>query len=199
MSLEEKSIDKPRTKPAEVRLEELMNAAEILFLDKGFDATTVSEIVKKADVAKGTYYHYFSAKTDVLDALRTRYMDWYLNKIEQAMNSCSQQDQREQLKQWCEMSVAAYVEKQSLHDMLFHQVFHQSANIHEDRALQQLQSLLLAGNKSKAWSVNQPELMSILIYHGMHAAVDNLDHSKEYTKNSLGQLLYQRFIQLLKN
>ena len=71
-----------------------MNAAETLFLDKGFDATTVSDIVKKAG-SERTYYHYFSAKTDVLDALRTRYMDWYLNKIDNAMNACSQQDHRE--------------------------------------------------------------------------------------------------------
>lgn len=52
MSLEEKNIDKPRTKPAEVRLEELMNAAETLFLEKGFDATTVSDIVKQAGSLK---------------------------------------------------------------------------------------------------------------------------------------------------
>ena len=30
MSLEEKNIDKPRTKPAEVRLEELMNCDKII-------------------------------------------------------------------------------------------------------------------------------------------------------------------------
>ncbi len=114
MSLEEKNIDKPRTKPAEVRLEELMNAAETLFLEKGFDATTVSDIVKQAGVAKGTYYHYFTAKTDILDALRTRYMDWYIDKVEQAMASCQIQDFRAKLKQWCETSVIAYVEKQEI-------------------------------------------------------------------------------------
>ena len=198
MLLEEQTTDKSRTKPAEVRLEELMNAAETLFLDKGFDATTVSDIVKKAGVAKGTYYHYFSAKTDVLDALRTRYMDWYLNKIDNAMDACSQQDHREKLKQWCEISVIAYVEKQALHDMLFHQVFHQSSNIHENRALQQIQTLLIAGTENKTWHVTQPELTSTLIYHGMHAAVDNLDHSKEYTAKTLGNMLYQQFTQLLK-
>ncbi|MBI6215512.1 TetR/AcrR family transcriptional regulator [Proteus sp. DFP240708] len=198
MSLEEQITDKPRTKPAEVRLEELMNAAEALFLDKGFDATTVSDIVKKAGVAKGTYYHYFSAKTDVLDALRTRYMDWYLNKIDNAMDACSQQDHREKLKQWCEISVIAYVEKQELHDMLFHQVFHQSSNIHENRALQQIQTLLISGTENKTWHVTQPELTSTLIYHGMHAAVDNLDHSEEYTEKTLGNMLYQQFTQLLK-
>ncbi|MFU9074906.1 TetR/AcrR family transcriptional regulator [Proteus sp. LHD240705] len=198
MSLEEQITDKPRTKPAEVRLEELMNAAEALFLDKGFDATPVSDIVKKAGVAKGTYYHYFSAKTDVLDALRTRYMDWYLNKIDNAMDACSQQDHREKLKQWCEISVIAYVEKQELHDMLFHQVFHQSSNIHENRALQQIQTLLISGTENKTWHVTQPELTSTLIYHGMHAAVDNLDHSEEYTEKTLGNMLYQQFTQLLK-
>lgn len=198
MSLEEQTTDKPRTKPAEVRLEELMNAAEALFLDKGFDATTVSDIVKKAGVAKGTYYHYFSAKTDVLDALRTRYMDWYLNKIDNAMGACSQQDHREKLKQWCEISVIAYVEKQELHDMLFHQVFHQSSNIHENRALQQIQTLLTSGTENKTWHVTQPELTSTLIYHGMHAAVDNLGHSEEYTAKTLGNMLYQQFTQLLK-
>ncbi|WP_193015354.1 MULTISPECIES: TetR/AcrR family transcriptional regulator [Gammaproteobacteria] len=198
MSSEEQITDKPRTKPAEVRLEELMNAAETLFLDKGFDATTVSDIVKKAGVAKGTYYHYFSAKTDVLDALRTRYMDWYLSKIENAMSACSQQDYREKLKQWCEISVIAYVEKQKLHDMLFHQVFHQSNNIHENRALQQIQSLLIAGTENKTWQVTQLELTSTLIYHGMHAAVDNLGYSKEYTEKTLGEMLYQQFTQLLK-
>ncbi|HIE5326586.1 TPA: TetR/AcrR family transcriptional regulator [Proteus mirabilis] len=197
MSLEEKNIDKPRTKPAEVRLKELMNAAETLFLEKGFDATTVSDIVKQAGVAKGTYYHYFTAKTDILDALRTRYMDWYIDKIEQAMASCQIQDFRAKLKQWCETSVIAYVEKQELHDMLFHQVFHQSGNIHENRALQQLQKILMGGTENKTWQVLQPELTCTLIYHGMHAAVDNLEHSTEYTSQTLGALLYRQFTQLL--
>ncbi|MGV8604920.1 helix-turn-helix domain-containing protein, partial [Pseudomonas aeruginosa] len=62
----EKPARQPRTKPAEVRLEELMAAAQQLFLDKGGDATTISDIVAAAGVAKGTVYHYFQAKTDTL-------------------------------------------------------------------------------------------------------------------------------------
>lgn len=48
-------MKKPRTKPAKERLDDLMNAAEHLFLTKGFLETTVSEIVSQADVAKGTF------------------------------------------------------------------------------------------------------------------------------------------------
>lgn len=197
MSLEEQLTDKPRTKPAEIRLEELMNAAEALFLEKGFDATTVSDIVKKAGVAKGTYYHYFAAKTDVLEALRTRYMNWYLDKIADAIAKCEPHDYRAKLKQWCENSVIAYVEKRELHDMLFHHAFHQSGNIHENRAMQQLQAILVDGTKNKIWQVLQLELTSTLIYHGMHAAVDNLETSTEYTPDTLGEMLYQQFTQLL--
>ncbi|QAV24629.1 TetR/AcrR family transcriptional regulator [Proteus hauseri] len=197
MSLKEQLTDKPRTKPAEIRLEELMNAAEALFLEKGFDATTVSDIVKKAGVAKGTYYHYFAAKTDVLEALRARYMDWYLDKVADAIAKCEPHDYHSKLKQWCENSVIAYVEKRELHDMLFHQAFHQSGNIHENRAMQQLQAILVDGTKNKIWQVLQLELTSTLIYHGMHAAVDNLEASTEYTPDTLGEMLYQQFTQLL--
>ncbi|WP_372242088.1 TetR/AcrR family transcriptional regulator [Pseudomonas sp. Fl4BN1] len=44
---------RPRSKPAEVRLEELMAAAQSLFLSQGVEATTISEIVSRAEVAKG--------------------------------------------------------------------------------------------------------------------------------------------------
>lgn len=46
-----------------------MNAAERLFLEKGVDSTTINEIVEAAQVAKGTFYHYFSSKNEILRRL----------------------------------------------------------------------------------------------------------------------------------
>ncbi|WP_407604438.1 TetR/AcrR family transcriptional regulator, partial [Pseudomonas aeruginosa] len=66
---------KPRTKPAEVRLDELMAAAEKLFLAQGVEATTINEIVESAQVAKGTFYHYFSSKNEMLYALAVLYTE----------------------------------------------------------------------------------------------------------------------------
>ncbi|MEO5874287.1 MAG: TetR/AcrR family transcriptional regulator [Streptosporangiaceae bacterium] len=37
-----------------------------LFAEKGFDGTSVQEIVARAGVTKGALYHYFSAKEDIL-------------------------------------------------------------------------------------------------------------------------------------
>lgn len=44
----------------------IMDAAVRLFAAKGFDATTVQEIVDAAEVTKGALYHYFGAKDDLL-------------------------------------------------------------------------------------------------------------------------------------
>lgn len=44
----------------------LIECAERLFYEKGFDATAVREIVKAAGVAQGTFYLYFETKYDVL-------------------------------------------------------------------------------------------------------------------------------------
>lgn len=44
-------------------------AAIELFSEKGFEATTTSEIAKKAHVAEGTIYRYFKTKKDLLMAV----------------------------------------------------------------------------------------------------------------------------------
>jgi AcrR family transcriptional regulator len=47
----------------------IYEAAFALFLEKGYDATTVDEIAERADVAKGTVFNYFPRKTFFLAAL----------------------------------------------------------------------------------------------------------------------------------
>ncbi|CAK7074689.1 TetR/AcrR family transcriptional regulator [Morganella morganii] len=189
---------KPRFKPADVRINELMDAAESLFLEKGFDATTVSDIVARAGVAKGTYYHYFAAKPDIYEALRHRYMDWFLSQTQQAMDACAAGDADARLAAWCDRSVTAYTEKQELHDVLFHQGFHQQGNDHENAVLNQLLALIAEGEKHSHWQVAYPDITAMIIYHGMHAAVDTLPQSGHYTAQTLGGVLYEQFLRFLK-
>jgi len=76
---------RPRTKPPEERREELMNTAQKLFLEHGVGPTTVEQITSGADVAKGTFYLYFSAKEDVLAALQERFGHTLFEKIRAAV------------------------------------------------------------------------------------------------------------------
>lgn len=53
----------------EEKKQNLMASAYDLFMEKGFVKTTVDEIVRRANVAKGTFYLYFKDKSDVLQEL----------------------------------------------------------------------------------------------------------------------------------
>lgn len=56
------------TKDRETRRAELIEAATELFLERGYEPTMVSDIVKHVGVAQGTFYYYFKTKEAVLDA-----------------------------------------------------------------------------------------------------------------------------------
>lgn len=47
----------------------LLDSAFTLFLDNGFNKTSISDIVEKAGVAKGTFYLYFKDKYDIRNQL----------------------------------------------------------------------------------------------------------------------------------
>jgi AcrR family transcriptional regulator len=57
------------TKGPEERKQELIETAERLFLEKGYEQTAVADIVREVQVAQGTFYYYFSSKGDVLEAI----------------------------------------------------------------------------------------------------------------------------------
>jgi AcrR family transcriptional regulator len=54
------------------RHQEFLNIALGLFQQKGYEQVTVREIINAVGVAKGTFYHYFDAKSDLLDAIVQR-------------------------------------------------------------------------------------------------------------------------------
>ena len=48
--------------PAEERKNLILDQAQRLFVERGFAATTVEDILNRAGIAKGTLYHHFSGK-----------------------------------------------------------------------------------------------------------------------------------------
>lgn len=70
-------------KEADVRKNEILDAAEALFKSNGFDSTTITAIIEKAKIARGTVYYHFKSKEDVLDALIERHCERLLNAAKQ--------------------------------------------------------------------------------------------------------------------
>ena len=54
-------------KKGERRKEELIRIAYTKFLEKGYEQTSVDEIISEAQIAKGTYYHHFQSKDQMLE------------------------------------------------------------------------------------------------------------------------------------
>ena len=55
-------------KPDE-RRKEIIQAARELFQEKTYEKMTMQELMKKLNIAKGTIYHYFSSKEDLLESV----------------------------------------------------------------------------------------------------------------------------------
>lgn len=56
-------------KEGEIRKKEILLVARKLFIEKGYEQTSVNDILKIVDIAKGTFYYYFSSKSEVLEAI----------------------------------------------------------------------------------------------------------------------------------
>jgi AcrR family transcriptional regulator len=68
-------------KDPEERKAELMDIAEQLFVEKGYDHTSPSDIIRKAEIAQGTFYYYFSSKDDLVQAIICRYLDRLADRV----------------------------------------------------------------------------------------------------------------------
>ena len=54
------------------RFDEFIETAQTLFFNKGYEQTSVQHIINHIGVAKGTFYHYFDSKSDLLEAVVKR-------------------------------------------------------------------------------------------------------------------------------
>jgi AcrR family transcriptional regulator len=59
-------------KQYDVRRKEILDSAQRLFYSKGYQQTSIQDITNDIRIAKGTFYHYFESKLDLLDALIER-------------------------------------------------------------------------------------------------------------------------------
>ncbi len=59
-------------KPYAERKTEIVNTAMTMFFSQGYENTTVAQIIDAIGIAKGTFYHYFAGKEDLLEEIVER-------------------------------------------------------------------------------------------------------------------------------
>lgn len=70
----------------EDKYERIIESAIEIISEKGFQKTVVSDIVKKAQVAQGTFYLYFPSKNALIPAIAERLLKMTLSKIKESMS-----------------------------------------------------------------------------------------------------------------
>ena len=72
--------------PEQRRLEIIETACEV-FLQKGYESTTMNDVMRRLDIAKGTIYHYFRSKEELLDAVLLSITDGEQRRIQQVFDT----------------------------------------------------------------------------------------------------------------
>jgi TetR/AcrR family transcriptional regulator, cholesterol catabolism regulator len=68
--------DPPRTR------RELVDSALALFEQAGFDRTSLQQIVTRANLTKGAFYHHFESKEDLLWQIQNEYLDTQIDAVQ---------------------------------------------------------------------------------------------------------------------
>lgn len=73
-------------KEAEERKKEILDVVEELFVTKGYDGTSTTDILERVGIARGTLYYHFKSKEEILDALIDRIIQGMVSNIRLAIS-----------------------------------------------------------------------------------------------------------------
>ncbi|OHV29687.1 hypothetical protein CC117_28845 [Parafrankia colletiae] len=191
----------PRTKPPDVRRNDLLDAAEEAFLERGIGATTVDEVVARAGVAKGTFYLYFRSRDELIAAVQRRFGEAFSAQLADAIAKADS---------WTEKIDSAvracfhdFTHAKDLHDALFASVTKTENDEFVDTfadLVRTIRELLAAGVEAGAYRVDDVSTTALLLFNCMHGAFDAVWQADEYRDESrivlATQTLFRRVLGL---
>lgn len=74
------------SKNGDIRKQELLDAALKLFYEKGYERTSVNDIIDVVEVTKGAFYYYFKSKEEVLENIAWQQAEKLIEIAKQAAN-----------------------------------------------------------------------------------------------------------------
>jgi AcrR family transcriptional regulator len=162
----EAATSKPRTQSAEVRREQILDAAATVLVTKGLADTTMADVARVAGVAKGTVYLYFDSKTQLLIGLQARYNQDLVTRTARLVGGEGERLRR--LDRFLKELVEYHACQFELHRVLFH-----DASFNEEEATRPLTELFVRfvaeGVESGEFQVADPQATAAFLLAGLHA------------------------------
>ncbi len=152
-----------RRKPPDERRSDLIEAAMKVFGQKGYARATISEIVKEAGVAQGTFYVYFESKEDILDAVAGH----VLQDIVDITSEISRSDKtavekvQEMIRAWMEIGISPGPLIEEMHDPRHAPLHDQMARKSLDKLLPPLTEIIRQGVAEGSIDVPYPEVTAV--------------------------------------
>lgn len=116
------------TKPEDVRtqkrrkkIEKIRRKAARVFSEKGFIASSLSDVSRAAGLSKGGIYHYFSTKDELLFLIADNYMDVILNGVEKEIGKI--QEPEEKIRYFVKRHIRLYSENVHESHVIFHDFY----------------------------------------------------------------------------
>lgn len=93
--------------------EKIVSTALTLFLNRGYEGTTVRMILNEADVVTGSFYHFFKSKEDLFEEVINRFMEMHVAQLTTVFADDTQSigEQLEVILKIVEQNTQLYIEK----------------------------------------------------------------------------------------
>jgi AcrR family transcriptional regulator len=190
------------SKPPDIRREELLQAASALFLEKGIGDTGIGDITERAEVARGTFYLYFSSKDDVIAELWKRYVAGFMSLADAVLAREGDRDGGRLI-----LELIAHLTRHALDHAHLHRLVYGSADAaaltlcrrSDEAILARLTDAVAAYFRQTGRSEERAGLVASLIFHGLDGALHKaimqeapidrpafIDEVQLFTANALG-------------
>ena len=182
---------------ANLRRAALLEAAGRLFVAKGYEATTMDEIAASAGFAKGTLYHYFTNKADLLQGLRDDFDKEIIHRIQSKVDACPPDDWRGRIKAWIVAAIEAYFDMSELHDVVIYGAGmpFRNAMAHSE-ITRHLARLIGDGARAGAWHVDDERWTAVMMFYSYRGGCDEVMIGTQPAEG-MHEKLYDLFLRIL--
>jgi AcrR family transcriptional regulator len=159
----------PRRQPAEVRREQILDAAAAVMLRQGLHQATIADIADAAALGKGTVYLQFESKQELVAGLRRRYVKTIEDEVQTHVAEAA--TVADKLSAFVGSFVTASTRDPDLHHLLF-----QEAGVDEAEAFSALRAMFADVVRGDASTTSGADLAIDYTLAGIHAAAIAVAH-----------------------